>query len=167
MPSSVLHIFNCMSQVLPTREFIGLRRKLLRLAGVGVGRDARIAHGVCMQGGNIVIGSGVWIGPLCFFSASGAGTITIGNNIDIAPRCAFVTGSHEMGTTLRRAGTGYSADIEVGDGCWLGASVTLLGGAHLGEGCVVAAGAVVKPGTYPPNSLLAGVPARVKKTLPV
>jgi carbonic anhydrase/acetyltransferase-like protein (isoleucine patch superfamily) len=43
--------------------------------------------------------------------------------------------------------------------------VVMLGGAHVGAGCVVAAGAVVIAGTYPAQSLLAGVPARIVRQL--
>lgn len=46
----------------------------------------------------------------------------------------------------------------------IGMRATVLNGAHIGAGSVVAAGAVVRPGMeVPPNSLVVGVPAKVRK----
>ena len=42
----------------------------------------------------------------------------------------------------------------------------ILGGATIGSGCIVAAGALVLPAEYPANVLLAGAPATIKKRLP-
>jgi acetyltransferase-like isoleucine patch superfamily enzyme len=49
---------------------------------------------------------------------------------------------------------------KIGRDCWLGAAVTVLGGVHIGEGCVIGAGAVVTK-DLPPYSIANGVPARV------
>jgi acetyltransferase-like isoleucine patch superfamily enzyme len=54
------------------------------------------------------------------------------------------------------------APVIIEDGCWLGANVTILKGVTLGRGCVVAAGAVVT-NSFPPYSIIAGVPARLIK----
>lgn len=54
----------------------------------------------------------------------------------------------------------------VGDGCLIGIKAVILGGAEIGEGCIVAAGAVVKEGAViPARSLVAGVPAKVLRTV--
>lgn len=55
--------------------------------------------------------------------------------------------------------------VELGDDLWFGANCTILPGVKIGSGSVVAAGAVVVRGEYPPFSVLAGNPARVVKTL--
>lgn len=55
--------------------------------------------------------------------------------------------------------------ITIGDSVWLGANVTILKGAKIGNGCIVAANSVVTRGLYPDNTVLAGTPARVIKTL--
>jgi len=56
-------------------------------------------------------------------------------------------------------------DIIIGDDVWLGAGVTVLKGAQIGAGSIVATGAVVLKGNYPANSLIAGNPAKVVKSL--
>ena len=55
--------------------------------------------------------------------------------------------------------------VSIGDDVWIGSNVTILKGATIGAGCVIGAGSVVLKGQYPANSLLAGNPAKVVKTL--
>ena len=56
-------------------------------------------------------------------------------------------------------------EIIIGNDVWLGANTTILKGAQIGNGCIVAAGAVVTKGVYPDRSILAGNPARIVKTV--
>lgn len=64
---------------------------------------------------------------------------------------------------------GHSAVVHgctVGDNCLIGMSATIMNGAVVGEGSLIAAGAVVLEGTQiPPRSLVAGVPAKVRREL--
>ena len=54
----------------------------------------------------------------------------------------------------------------VEDDCLIGMGAVVLNGAHIGRGSVVAAGAVVAQGVVvPPRSLVAGVPAKVRREL--
>jgi acetyltransferase-like isoleucine patch superfamily enzyme len=55
--------------------------------------------------------------------------------------------------------------VVIGDHCWLGYGALVLKGVTLGEGCIVAAYSVVRTGSYPPFSLVAGNPARVVASL--
>jgi acetyltransferase-like isoleucine patch superfamily enzyme len=55
--------------------------------------------------------------------------------------------------------------IEIGNDVWIGSSCTILKNVRIGDGCVVATGSVVIAGDYPPNSLIAGNPAKAIKTL--
>jgi len=54
------------------------------------------------------------------------------------------------------------APVHIGKDCWIGANAIILKGTQLGDGSVVAAGAVVTS-EVPPKSLMAGVPARIMR----
>ncbi len=54
--------------------------------------------------------------------------------------------------------------VSVGKGCWLGHGAVILPGSRIGRQCVVAAGSVVR-GEVPDHSVVAGVPAKVIRTL--
>lgn len=62
---------------------------------------------------------------------------------------------------IRQQGV-YGKGIKIGKNCWIGAKATFLDGTVIGNGCVVAAGAVVK-GNFPDNSIIGGVPAKIIK----
>lgn len=138
-----------------------LRPHALRLYGLNVGR-ARISPGVWFGSRRVRIDDGTFISYGCMFNTSAP--ITIGRNCDIAMRVTFVTSSHEIGTATRRAGKEATAPINVGDGVWIGASVTILPGVTIGPGTIIAAGAVVVS-DCDANSLYGGVPARKIKSL--
>ena len=57
-----------------------------------------------------------------------------------------------------------SDEITIGNNVWLGANVTILKGAHIGDNCIVATGAVVLKGHYESNTIIAVNPAKVVKT---
>jgi acetyltransferase-like isoleucine patch superfamily enzyme len=51
-------------------------------------------------------------------------------------------------------------EVEIGDRAWLAARVTVLPGARIGAGAVIAAGSVVA-GEIPAGAIAGGIPARV------
>ena len=59
---------------------------------------------------------------------------------------------------------GLAKPIHIGSNIWFGASVTVTPGVSIGDGSVIAAGSVVT-NDIPPNSLAAGVPAKVIRTI--
>lgn len=134
-----------------------LRVNLLRFFGVQIGRKTTI-HGRCWFGGtNIQIGDRTWINYGVTFD--NAATIILGNDCLVGPQVMFLTSSHELGPSERRGANATSKPISVGSGSWLGARSTIMPGVTIGEGCVIAAGALVNRDCRP-NTLYAGVPAR-------
>lgn len=61
-----------------------------------------------------------------------------------------------------KSGQVFDKDVIVEEDCWIGCNVTLLAGAHIGRGSIVAAGAVVNKST-PPYAVIGGIPAKVIK----
>lgn len=114
--------------------------------------------------GSLHIGERTWLSPGVVIHTHADANIVIDDDCDIGPGVEFITGSHLMGTSERRAGEGTAKSISVGRGCWIGAGSKILGGVCIGAGAVVAAGALVTH-DVPPNTLVAGVPARVKREL--
>lgn len=136
-----------------------IRWKLYNLFGLSVERSVICPH-VWFGSRNVSIGAGTFINYRCVFNT--AGGISIGSDCDIAIDVAFVTSSHELGGPARRAGAPTVEPIRVGNGVWIGARALILPGVTIGDGAVVAAGAVVT-GDIAPHSVYAGVPARPLK----
>ncbi|MYM60717.1 acetyltransferase [Vibrio sp. OCN044] len=55
-----------------------------------------------------------------------------------------------------------SSKVVIGDNCWLGEGVVITKGVQLGKNCIVAANSVVTK-SFPKNSIVGGVPAKVIK----
>jgi acetyltransferase-like isoleucine patch superfamily enzyme len=116
-----------------------------------------------LGGGELEIGDDTWIGHQVLLCAGSK--VVIGANVDIGPRVYIGTGTHEIDARgPRSAGIGINSDVVVEDGAWLGAGCVVLPGVTVGRNSVVAAGAVVAE-TIPPRVAVAGVPARVIRSL--
>lgn len=152
-------------RILPETRLFRLKRQLWRLTGAHIEENVRICSSArFITNGDLKIGSGTWVGHEVLV-VGGRATVIIGKNSDIAPRVTMATGTHEVLVGRERAaGNGYSLDIEIGDGCWIGTGAVILGGSKIGDCCLVAAGAVVK-GEFPERSLIGGVPAKVLRKL--
>lgn len=61
-----------------------------------------------------------------------------------------------------QSGQVFDKDVVVEEDVWIGCNVTLLAGAHIGRGSIVAAGAIVNKST-PPYAVIGGVPAKFIK----
>ena len=86
-----------------------------------------------------------------------ANSITIGENVVIANE--VVIRDNDAHTIV---GSLASAPIKIGNHVWIGTRAIILKGVCIGDGAIIAAGAVVTH-DVPPRSLVAGVPARVIK----
>lgn len=159
------HLINFLLSWLPPTRLFSLRRFFLRLAGIDLANDVCFCGRGWIYGpGQLSIATGSWISPATVFYTHLQADIKIGKNCDIGPGVEFILGSHNIGSKERRAGNGIARPIEIGDGCWIGAHSIILGGVRIGAGCIVAAGSVVTR-DVPDNMLVAGTPARIKRTL--
>ncbi len=159
--SAILPLF----AILPATRLFGLKRALLRCAGADIASEVKLVSSVRVYlGGKLTIGRGSWIGHQTLI-VGGKSDVTIGEEVDIAPRVLMATGHHEVAASgPKAAGPGYSLPVKIGDGCWIGANATILGGSTIGDASIVAANAMVK-GDFPAKSLIGGCPARVIRSL--
>lgn len=143
----------------------GARITILKKMGMSIEKNTRIMPGIFFDSNNISIGENSFINRYCQFQDGGRNErFIIGRDVIVAMNVTFVAVSHEVGHKKRRGGKAFSRQIEIKDGSWIGANVTLLPGVTIGEGCIVAAGAVVTKDCEP-NGLYAGVPAKRIKDL--
>lgn len=120
----------------------------------------------CEYGVNIHVGKECFVNYNCTFLD--VSPITLGNGVWIGANVTLATPNHPLLAEERLNANypdgyhdlEYSAPITIKDGCWICSSATICGGVTIGENSVVAAGSVVLR-DVPPNSLVAGVPAKV------
>ena len=160
------HTYNIITNLLPSRSH-KFRKFILNASGCRIASGVAINYDVKVAGNAIEIKENTWlsIGSRLVASYNWNERIKIGRNCDIGPFVVIQTGTHEIGSKQRRAGKGKCLPITVGDGTWIGARATIMGGANIGKGCIVGAGSLVLPGNYPDNTLLVGVPAKVKRNI--
>jgi acetyltransferase-like isoleucine patch superfamily enzyme len=112
--------------------------------------------------GDVIIGTNCFINSGCVIY-TGHG-VKIGNDVAIAANCTFASTNHEYSdrnTPIRLQGFRPSkGGINIGDDVWIGANCVFLDGATVGDGCVIAAGSIVR-GVIPPFSVCAGTPLKI------
>lgn len=111
-------------------------------------------------GKNITIGKNVFLNMGCKFQDQGG--IFIGDGSLIGHNVVLATLNHAMDPEDRA--TMIPAPIHIGKRVWIGANATVLPGVTIGDGAIVAAGAVVTK-DVPENTVVGGVPARVLRKI--
>ncbi len=155
------------SQLLPHMRLSYVRTAILRSAGFKIGKRSRVMGPVHVTGQGdyktqISIGDDTFIsGPLRIDLAA---DVTIGCGVYIGHDVMLLTIDHEIGTSERRCGPHATAPVSIGDGAWIASRAIILAGVTVGAGAVVAAGAVVTR-SVPPDTLVAGAPARAVRAL--
>lgn len=115
------------------------------------------------------VGTRIRIGNSNYFNRNvmidACGLIEIGSHNMIGPDTYVTDSNHTMefdrwvGECPMKVGK-----VVIGDGCWIGAKVTILQNVTLGDRCVVAAGSVVTQ-SFRSGSLIGGNPARLVRRL--
>lgn len=91
--------------------------------------------------------------------------IYIGEDVFIGPKCVLACAGHPINSEQRRTEPlMQSKPIHIGNNVWLGASVTVIGGVSIGDGSVIAAGAVVTT-DIPASVVAGGVPCKVIRSI--
>ena len=142
-----------------------IRRSFLRC-----GNNVRIPRNCRFSGiENITVGNHVYFGVDTQVLTTQAQLI-LGNYIMFGPGVTVITGNHrtdvlgkymcELSDKDKRPED--DADVTIEDDVWIGANATILKGVTIGRGSVIAAGAVVTK-SFPPYSIIGGVPATLLK----
>jgi acetyltransferase-like isoleucine patch superfamily enzyme len=119
----------------------------------------------CWIKGNPDIGEGTWIGAFTLIDASGGLKIGIGCDISSGVQILSHSTVRRCVTERKYASIDYRRTT-IEDYVFIGTHATILMGSTIGHHSVVAAGAVVLEETViPPYSLVAGVPARVIRSI--
>ena len=107
------------------------------------------------------------------FTVLDCSTVTIGKDVFFGPNVSLVTPMHpylpeERRMRFREDGPAYDLEyakpIVIGDDCWFGSNVTVIGGVTIGSGTIIGAGSVVTK-DIPSGVLAAGNPCRVIREL--
>lgn len=131
---------------------------------VSVGKNTTIECSGTLKdlGKGLNVGDNVGLGTHGFFGC--AGGIEIGDNTIFGNYVSMHSENHNFldhSQPIRLQGVNRKG-IKIGNDCWIGAKVTILDGTIIGNGCIVAAGAVVC-GHFPENVIIGGVPAKIIK----
>lgn len=141
-----------------------LRAAYWRAQMKSVGSGSRVSHLVKIRGApQISIGENTHVTNRCVID--GRGGLTIGSDVLIGYESIIMTVMHRFedpNTPIRLQGS-LKEPVVIGNDVWLGARVIVLPGVTIGDGAVVAAGAVVTR-DVPPFSVAAGMPAKVIKS---
>ncbi len=119
------------------------------IGNVVIGSTSSVWFNSVVRGdeGVIRIGSNTNIQDLCVLHCEHAHPLTVGNNVTVGHRSII-----------------HGCTIE--DNCLIGMGAVIMNGAVIGRGSVVAAGSVVMENdVIAPFSLVAGVPAKLKKEI--
>ena len=139
-----------------------LRSIYLRKAKKSLGK-----YGVDLKvNGKCHFNKNVFVGDHCNFNGmyiNGNGKISIGDYFHSGIECMMISQNHNYeGDAIPYDSTYIRKDINIGDFVWLGNRVIVMGGANIGEGAIIAAGAVVC-NDVPPFAIAGGNPARIIK----
>lgn len=127
-----------------------------RWVHVGDGTALRAHEGTLRVGDKVVFGRHNTVN--CYLDVEIGATTLIADWVYVAD---FDHRFDDLVTPIKDQGI-VKSPVRIGPDCWIGVKVSVLRASIVGEGCVLAAHAVVR-GEIPPRSVAGGVPAKVIK----
>jgi len=136
---------------------------------VSIGMNCILEHdiylkydGIWSKDPSIIINDNVFIGSGCEFNIKAK--ITVGKNCLIASGCRFIDHNHGFSINeLMSKQKCSEVAIEIGSDVWIGCNVVILEGVCIGNGAIIAAGAVVTK-SIPDYEIWGGIPAKKIKS---
>lgn len=136
---------------------------MYKLARIATTSDFRIF--LLKQCSGIRIGKGVYLGPyLTLNRFTNSDTLIIGDRVAISPNVTIITSSGPESPKLKKHNLEKRKKVVIENDSWIGTGVIILPGVTVGEGAVCGAGSVVTK-DVPPNTIVAGVPAKIIRKL--
>lgn len=137
------------------------------------GKSPHIADSALVNAGARIVGdvtlheqSSVWYNAVV---RGDSAPVTIGEGSNVQDNVSVHVDVGQPVSVGKMVSIGHNAVVHgctIGDGSLIGMGAVVLSGAVIGSGCLVAGGAVVLGGTVVPDgSLVAGVPAKVRREL--
>lgn len=142
-----------------------LRRKILQITGANISSTGVIAEHVYLGSSNLTMGKDTFINIGSF--VDGSAPVILEDYVRCGPYVKILTGTHNYRDSVirRRITDGTLAKpVLIKKGSWIGMGSIILPDVTIGEGCIIAAGAVVIRDTEP-NGLYVGNPAKRIKDL--
>ena len=137
---------------IPSRH---LRKWFYLMLGAKIGKDSFPCRRVeILFPKGLIVEDRVSIGWFAELDARGG--IKIGHDSNISSHVKVITGSHDIDSP------NFTADflpVHIGHHCWIGTGAIILQGVKIGDGAIVAAGAVVTKDVLP-YTVVGGVPAK-------
>ena len=131
------HLFN---QCSPQAR--GERKRILKSLLPNAKSTWAESHFYCDYGFNIYASGALFINHnVCILDGA---KVSFGENIFIGPNTVIAATEHPKDAQQRAKGLCRSLPISMGDDVWIGANVTILGGACIPSGTIVAANSLVK-----------------------
>ncbi|GAB4039367.1 DapH/DapD/GlmU-related protein [Spirosoma jeollabukense] len=154
-------IRQCVQMNATATELDEVRSQLSAIIGTGIDESTTIFPPFYTNFAQFIrLGKNVFINHNCSFLDIGG--ITIEDDVQIGPSVKLTSENHPLDPADRK--TVLLQPILIKRNAWIGAGATILPGVTVGENAVVAAGAVVSR-DVPPNTVVAGIPAKVLKTI--
>lgn len=164
----VLAIYYLLLRHLPRTDFFNIKWVRKLRSNVGYCLFDHYGGGNIEKGAYFGDGRGLWMGK-----ASGLGVnchiqrpCQIGDYVMMGSDVVIFTMNHRADRTdihMGAQGMTEKRKVTIGNDGWIGQRVMIMPGVTIGDGCIIAAGAVVTKG-IPPYSIAGGVPARVLKS---
>lgn len=125
---------------------------------IEMGNNAVIYYNVSIRSPHLIkIGKGSVIGDNAILD--GRNGIVIGQNVNLSTNVSIWSEQHDHSDPWFRCETKPRFNICIDDRAWIGPNTIILPNVHIGEGAVVAAGAVVTKDVEP-FAIVAGIPAK-------
>lgn len=161
--------------LVPLMEFFdilgypNLRVIFLKIFGSQIGRNV-VIHKIKLfnlyagKFSYLSVGDNAFIGNDCLLDM--ANRIKLGNHVTLAERVTVLTHTNVgyKDHPLQKHFPRLTSPVEFKNGCFVGANSTILPGVVIREQSFVAAGSVVNK-SVPPRTLVAGVPAKIIRSI--